>query len=335
VRRPTISAAIIAKDEAEQLPECLQSLAGWIDEIHLLDTGSDDDTVAIAHRYGARVGHFRWGDDFAAARNASLDGCTGDWILIIDADERIASADTATIRALAEGPTNRCYRFLTRNYTNQNNLAGFQPCAAADPLARGFAGWHPSIKVRLFPNHIGARFEGRVHELVNRSLETRGIEAVLCDVPIHHYALAKSAESIRAKQEMYLRIGQAKAAETPDDPNIHAELGNQYAEMGDFARAAQAYGRAVALAPSNAALLKDLGSSLYLMQRREEARRAFELAIAIDPCLADAWRNLGVLHADAREWPHALTCFERALDCDPAWTEGPRYIQTAREALYA
>jgi len=333
VKRPAISAAIIAKDEADQLPECLERLTGWIDEICLVDTGSRDETPAIARQYGARVQHVPWQEDFATARNAAIETCTGDWIFVIDADERIEAVDLPAIRALADGPRDRCYRFVTRNYTNQSHLAGFVPCAPGEPLARGFAGWHPSVKVRLFPNGIGARFEGRVHELVNRSLEAQGIVAVLCDVPIHHYPFAKPPERIRAKQEMYLRLGLAKAAETPDDPNVHAELGNQYAELGDYACAAQAYRQAVALAPSNAALIKDLGSALYLMRRGAEARRAFELAVKIDPGLADAWRNLGVLHADAKEWDRAIDCFERALACDPAWADGPRYIQTAREAL--
>ncbi|MCX5757640.1 MAG: tetratricopeptide repeat protein [Candidatus Hydrogenedentes bacterium] len=331
----TISAAIIAKDEAEQLPECLQALAGWIDEVYLLDTGSRDDTPAIAHRYGAKVGHFSWNDDFSAARNASLDGCTCDWILIVDADERIAAADTGAVRALADGPASHCYRFVTRNYTNQAGLAGLQPCAKDDPLARGFAGWHPSVKVRLFPNHAGARFEGKVHELVNRSLETRGIAALLCDVPIHHYPFAKAPERVRAKQEMYLRLGLAKVADAPDDPNAYAELGNAYLELGDYPGATNAFREALKYATSNAALLKDLGSALYLMQRRDESRRAFELAVKIDARLADAWRNLGVLHADAREWPQALACFEQALAGDPTWADGPRYIQTARDALRA
>jgi len=333
VKRPAISAAIIAKDEADQLPECLQCLTGWIDEIFLLDTGSRDGTPVIARQYGARIGHFVWNDDFAAARNAAIEACTGDWIFVIDADERIEAADAPAIRALADGPRNRGYRFVTRNYTNQSNLAGFVFCAAGDPLARGFAGWHPSVKVRLFPNGIGARFEGRVHELVNRSLEAQGIEAVLCDILIHHYPFARSPERIRAKQEMYLRLGLEKVAESPDDPNAHAELGHQYAELGDYPRAAQAYRQAVALAPSNAVLLKDLGSALYLMRRGDEARRAFDLAVKIDPGLADAWRNLGVLHAGAKEWDRALACFERAFACDPAWAEGPRYIQTARDTL--
>lgn len=331
----TISAAIIAKDEAEQLPECLCGLAGWIDEICLVDTGSGDDTLDIARRFGAKTSLFPWNDDFAAARNASLDACTGDWIFVIDADERVDSDDTQAIRALAEGPDDRCFRFVTRNYTHQTGLSGFQACAPDSRHARGFAGWHPSVKVRLFPRHAHARFEGKVHELVNASLEARGITMHLCDTPIHHYPLAKSPERVRAKQEMYLRLGIAKAAAAPGDPNVFAELGHQYIELGDYLQAVMAYRQALERAPSSAVVMKDLGSALYLLQRRDEARRAFELAIKTEPHFADAWRNLGVVHADAHEWARALECFERALACDPAWPDGPRYVRTAREALRA
>lgn len=329
----TISAALIVKDEAGQLAECLEALVGWIDEIYLVDTGSHDDTPAIARRYGAKVGFFPWNDDFSAARNASLDGCTSDWILVIDADERIAAADTAAVRALTEGPKDRCYRFVTRNYTNQTGLAGFQPCTGDDPFARGFAGWHPSIKVRLFPNHAGARFEGKVHELVNHSLEARSIVPLLCDIPIHHYPFLKSSERIQEKREMYVRLGRAKVADAPGDPNAYAELGNAYLELGDYLSAVNAFREALKQAPSNALLLKELGTALYLMQRRDEAGRAFELAVKIDPHCSDAWRNLGVVCADAHDWTRALSCFERALADDPAWADGPRYIQTAQDAL--
>ena len=81
---------MIVKDEEESLPGCLESIQGLSDELIIVDTGSVDQTVAIAKSYGAQISHFDWVDDFSAARNASLDKATGDWILWVDADDRIA-----------------------------------------------------------------------------------------------------------------------------------------------------------------------------------------------------------------------------------------------------
>jgi len=323
---------MIVKDEARHLAECLEGISQIADEICIVDTGSTDETVEIAREYDARTSVFIWCDDFSAARNESLRQCTGDWVLVIDADERIAPEDVAKVRALAEGPTNVCHRFVTRNYTNTETVGEFRPCAPDDPWARGFAGWYPSVKVRLFPNRVGARFEGRVHELVHQSLERQGIEPVLCDVPIHHYPFLRTPEQILEKQERYLHLGHEKLAAHPDDPNAYAELGNQYADVRDYASAAGAYRESLKRDPSNPVVMKDLGGVLHLLKRSEEAKRALKLALQLDPALAEAWRNLGVVYADEKQWPLARECFQRGLDSDPSWADGHRYLSVALEA---
>ncbi len=87
--RPTVAAALIVRDEQGFLPGCLAALAGRVDEVVIVDTGSSDDTVALAKGAGARVLHHEWTGDFAAARNQGLNAATADWILYIDADERL------------------------------------------------------------------------------------------------------------------------------------------------------------------------------------------------------------------------------------------------------
>jgi glycosyltransferase involved in cell wall biosynthesis len=83
----SISLCMIVKDEAENLPRCLESVQDLVHECIVVDTGSTDATCDIATRYGARVHSFTWNNDFAAARNVSLDYATGDWVLVLDADE--------------------------------------------------------------------------------------------------------------------------------------------------------------------------------------------------------------------------------------------------------
>ena len=95
---PTLSACMIVKNEEKLLPQCLESIKDAVDEIILVDTGSTDKTVKIAEKYGARVFHHPWRGDFSEARNYSLQQATCDWILVVDADEKLEREDVPALR---------------------------------------------------------------------------------------------------------------------------------------------------------------------------------------------------------------------------------------------
>jgi|GEM_PF-3793579 len=140
--RASISACLIVKNEARCLARCLNSLQGLVDEIVVVDTGSTDETVEIAERFGAKIGRFEWCDDFAAARNAALDLATGEWILSVDADEWLESDETR--RTIVECVNDRpkdswAFRMI--------NIDGKES-------------W---TNPKLFPR-AGARWVGRLHE---------------------------------------------------------------------------------------------------------------------------------------------------------------------------
>lgn len=83
----TLGVSMIVKNEAGIIESCLESIKG-VDEIVIVDTGSEDDTVEICRKHTDKVfTDYKWNDDFAEARNVSLDRCTADYVLIIDADE--------------------------------------------------------------------------------------------------------------------------------------------------------------------------------------------------------------------------------------------------------
>ncbi|HOE67688.1 MAG TPA: tetratricopeptide repeat protein [Candidatus Hydrogenedentes bacterium] len=327
----TIAAALIVRDESALLAECLQGVRGLVDELVVVDTGSSDDTVAIARSAGAKVPFFLWCDDFAAARNESLWHCTADWVFIIDADERIVPDDLPAVRALAQGSQDSCYRFVTRNYTNTRSVSEFHPCAPDDPIARGFAGWYPSAKVRLFPNRRGAAFEGNVHESVVASLERAGIVVVDCPIPIHHYPLERGSERVRQKQEQYIRLGLHKLQAAPDDARAAAELGNQYAEIGNYPQAAAAYRESLKRDPSNPVVLKDLAGVLHLLGRNDEAKRFIKVALELDPAYAEAWRALGVIMMAEKQWRTAVECFQQEQRHAPEAPEVHRHLSLALE----
>jgi Flp pilus assembly protein TadD len=324
-----ISAAMIVRDEADHMEACLESLQPFADEICVVDTGSTDATPDIARRFGAKVDTFPWTHDFSEARNRALDLCTGEWLFVIDADERVAPEDVPALLELVKDPGRRGYRFVTRNYTDQTNLSEFHTCPPGEPMARGFRGWTPSTKVRLFPNGLGVHFEGAVHELVNASLERLGVPLVDAPLPIHHYPLLRDAERLRQKQELYLALGQKKIADNPDSAKAYLELGNQYADLGQAVEAVKAYSEAARRAPRDPVVLRSLGAALHLAGRGAEAERALELSLRIDPDTTEGWRNLGVVKASREDWAGALDCFRHAIDVNPDWAEGYHYLSVA------
>jgi glycosyltransferase involved in cell wall biosynthesis len=87
VKRPTVSLAMIMKNEQENLPQLMKSVEGCFDEILIADTGSTDDSVAVAEKLGAKIYHFEWINDFAAARNFIFSKVKTDYVCWLDLDD--------------------------------------------------------------------------------------------------------------------------------------------------------------------------------------------------------------------------------------------------------
>jgi glycosyltransferase involved in cell wall biosynthesis len=144
-----LSLCMIVKNESKYLGNCLASVEGVVDEIIVVDTGSTDDTVEIAEKYGARVFHYKWHDDFGAARNESLKHATGDWILVLDADEVLSEDSRDKIRAfMVDVGDDIYYQLRIKNLGANNKVA------------------HQNYMIRFFKNNPGARYIGRIHEYI-------------------------------------------------------------------------------------------------------------------------------------------------------------------------
>ncbi len=168
---PLISLCMIVKNEADNLPQCLTSAQPYVDEIIVVDTGSADNTVEIAHQYGAKVSHFSWCDDFAAARNAGLSLATGAWILVLDADEELV----VEIQDLRQRLQASAVREYALPLLNQHKGAENQT---------------DTVLMRLFRNFPGVQYVGRFHEQVAYPKSTLGLSEMLAGVKIFHYGYA-------------------------------------------------------------------------------------------------------------------------------------------------
>lgn len=151
-----LSVCMIVKDEEALLPRCLGSVQDIADEIIIIDTGSTDRTKQIAEEYGAKLFDYSWTNDFAAARNESLRHATGDWILVLDADEYLAEDEHQKWKGFLEQekPSNRyVYSMDVINFTGDNE---FDDEITTAPITR------------LLPNSMGIHFEGPIHEQLTR-----------------------------------------------------------------------------------------------------------------------------------------------------------------------
>jgi tetratricopeptide (TPR) repeat protein len=139
-----LSLCMIVKNEANHLARCLKSAKPWVKEMVVVDTGSTDTTISIAKELGAKVHHFSWSNNFAAARNYSLSLATGEWILVLDADEEfLVTANTWEPLSLS-----------SEILACQINLRD------AD-ASEGLTAMHAT---RLFRNLPGLEFTSRFHE---------------------------------------------------------------------------------------------------------------------------------------------------------------------------
>jgi len=222
--RPSLAAVLIVRDEARCLARCLDSVRPWVDRIMVLDTGSADDTIAIARACGAEVAELDWPDSFAEARNAALALADADWNLVIDADEWIEAGGEA-LRGWCAGPA-RLGRV----------------CIVSE--ASGEAGTVTRNRItRLLPR--GVRFVGRVHEQVVSDLPRADM-----DLTIGHdgYADAQLARKRERNRPLLL----AELGDAPDDPYLHYQLGKDAQMRGDERAASGHFAMALTLSPTAA-----------------------------------------------------------------------------------
>ncbi len=230
--RPQLSVCMIARNEADILGMCLESLKGLADEVVVVDTGSTDDTVQIAAAYGARVVESVWRDDFSLARNESLQLASGEWILVLDADEILSAADHDAIREVMNGPRDCAYVLVQRNYTTHTNVAGWKPNDGACVEAAAYPGFVPAVQFRLIPADPRVEFTGAVHEDMGDSLLALGLRTETLEIPIHHFGKVRSQAVMERKKRLYTQLGEDKLRTAPNSPQAMFELGVQYIEIG-------------------------------------------------------------------------------------------------------
>ena len=288
----TLSLCMIVKDEEQHLARCLLSAKPVVDEIIIVDTGSTDRTKDIARAYGARVFDFPWTNDFSEARNHSLSMATGDWILVLDADEVISPLDYPELERIVKKKPARpvAYAMVTRNYTNEVAAQGWTANDRKYGKDEAGTGWFPSLKVRLFINDNRIRFQNPVHEFVEDSVQKAGMEIITSEIPVHHYGRFDKDKLI-TKGKKYFLLGKQKIEEMNGDIKALKELAIQASELGEFEAGVELWKKIIEHDRNDSKAFLNISYAYLKQEKYQEAldssRRAFEL----EPTMKEAALN--------------------------------------------
>jgi len=307
-----ISLCIITKDEEEFLPRCLESVQGLVDEIVVVDTGSTDRTVAIARKYGASVFHHPWEDDYSKHRNQSIAYATGDWILVMDADEVIAARDLDKIRRIIDSVKADGFEFTLRNYDTQ--LFANSTLTTNDyEEEKGLPGFIPVDLIRLFKKDPDICFTGKVHETVSQSFRQAQKTFHKTGIPIHHYGRLRQ-DRIKGKQEKYLNLGKKRLEDNPHDRIAYKGLAEQYLELNMPDKALEVLDRGCALFPDMVELRFNRGLALDRVSRYDEAKNEYRWVLERKPDHAGACHNLAQIYFFENRHRAAIEMLDRGIN---------------------
>jgi tetratricopeptide (TPR) repeat protein len=297
---PFISATLIVRDEAHHLPDCLASLRGFADEVIVVDTGSVDDTVAIAEAAGATVRHFPWCEDFSAARNVAIEHARGDWLLYIDADERVRPYDLARLRLELADPALFC------------TTVRFHPRTGSTAYR----------EYRLLRRRPDVRFEGAMHESflpsLFRAMEAHGGRIGEVEVTLDHVGY-DGDQSHKLERNRTLLEKQIRA--TPARVFLWWHLGTVYRDLDRLEDADTAWGEATRLATLRGGQLAEdalgfIELAKAMIERDEDPIPVIEQGLVLRPeNLMLHWLKGRALMDRAPD--EAMAIFERLAEVDP------------------
>ena len=357
-----LSLSMIVRNEAERLERCLASVAGFVDEMVLLDTGSSDATIAIAESCGAVVRQLPWPGDFAPARNEALAHVNGDWVLVLDADEWLLPEARQPLQALMAEPD-----LLLINLLRQELGAAQSPYSNVSRLFRR----HPAI-------HWSRPYHSMVDDSVLALLEKEPHWHLAdCDVPaLAHDGYRSDLLASGAKAERLRQAMEADLAANPGDPYACAKLGSLEVSEGNRERgiallqqglarcpasrhperyelllhlaialssssdpkhACQLYRQALELPlPPRLTLAARLNLAALLQEPSttsqgalEEACELCRQACAAAPELALGWLHLGISERRRGQLPAAIAAYRSALERDPSLAAAQQNLAVA------
>lgn len=292
---------MIVKNEEKFLAGCLESVKNIVDEIIIVDTGSTDKTIEIANSYNAKVISLEWKNDFSQARNESIKHATGDWIFILDADERLDPGQETKIK----------------KYLRLNFEGFYVRIISADKNGKLYATEYP----RLFRKMDGIKFERKIHEQISPSILKIGGKLVKTDITITHLGYGLDNETMRKKYERNLQILLEELEENPDDAYACYHIGTTKILMGEQEEGIEYLKKAILIPPEKSNINDSLRALIYNIFGNYEFQRGnfsqalnqFTESIKLAPFQVSSYYNIGLVYLKDSNFILAKNSFEKAL----------------------
>ncbi|MEJ5300850.1 MAG: glycosyltransferase [Thermodesulforhabdaceae bacterium] len=297
-----LSLCMIVKNEAHQLGELLNQVKDAVDEIIIVDTGSEDNTVEIANRYTPFVFSFPWKDDFALARNFALEHAHGDYFLWLDADDRLPEDSVKKLSLLKKYFDRKTFfLFILEDIKNQKVNSCF-------------------YQIRCAPLRKDIRFRHRVHEELLSSLTEAGCKGATTDIVIRHYGYTDPVILKRKmKRNLELLLKDFDFRRHSADYILLLAISYLYFERHDEALSVlKDYIEQHSFNTVNRVALGEiyqmLGHIESLRNNKAEALRWFVRAEAIGELGKAELYRLGCFYETLGEFKRALRSFQLSLD---------------------
>lgn len=292
-----ISLCMILKNEEKFLPGCLKTVKGLVDEIIVVDTGSTDRTMEIAREYGAIIYEHPWQNDFSFHRNQSIDYATGNWILILDADEELDSSEHDMIRSVVMRKEIDAVSFVV-----YNKIKGGRT---------GFLNSH-----RLFRNKKEYRYAGIVHNQLLMDGMTLSSQ-----LKIFHHGYGLSDEQMRAKGKRTEKLIKEQLKTNPDNAFAHFNLAQIYRGLAEPEKSLKHAKKVIeVLSPDEidrrhvyVMALDQIGCAYVGLNDDEKAKEYFYKALEIKDDYLDPIFNLGYVYSKQENYEKADELFKRYL----------------------
>jgi tetratricopeptide (TPR) repeat protein len=258
---------MIVRDAADALRDTLMSIRDLADEIVVADTGSTDSSGEVAREFGATLVQQPWQDDFGAARNACRRHVTGDWVLWLDAGERLNRADAVSLREYVDQQAD------ARNaYAMLVNAPPSGPGAAGEQVAR----------VRLVPNHVGIDYHGRVRETVSHSLAAHGVNIDSLPYRIRRGMREHDPEAKALKARRNIRLCDIEIRERGVSAHLLNCLGDAFQTLNDSQRAQECFQHALTASEKGSADMLEAYYGLVTSMDGDESQRERQLSVCVE-----------------------------------------------------
>lgn len=314
-----ISICIIAKNEEKNidtfLSRIVQHTKGYPVEILIADTGSTDRTLDIIQKYPVKLTHFKWINDFSAARNFTLEQAANDWILVLDCDEYIEQLDMNGLQTFIAKFSHYVGVIKRKNHYELNG----QDSIYTDDVERFF-------------NRKYFHYEDIIHEQV-RALDGSEITRIVLPLTVDHCGYSATPEELQAKAQRNNELLFKMLEETPDNPYIYFQIGQSYNMLHDDEKACYYYGKGLEFEVEPELeyvqmMVIGYGYALLHLQRFEEALM-FENIYEEFATTADFVCLMGLIYLRNGQVLKAMAEFIKATTMDKAHVDGANtYIPT-------